>query len=108
MAGRITTEQRVSIEVFPKTAAGNPAVIDGPVTFASADETIATVTTTGDNSAYVVAAGLGATQILASFDADLGEGVRTLTFTGAIEVVGAEAEGAEIVFGTPELIPPAG
>lgn len=108
MSGRITTEQRVSIQVFPKTAAGNPAQIDGPAVFTSSDNLVATVEATGDTSAMATARGLGATQIIVDIDADLGEGVRTLRFTGALEVVGAEAETAEIVFGEPELIPPAG
>ena len=107
MSGRINTEQRVRVSVIPLTAAGNPAQIDGDVAFESSDPTVASVEPIDANSAWVTAAGLGAAQISAEFDADLGDGVRTLTFTGAIEVVGAEAETAEIVFGTPELIPPA-
>lgn len=106
MSARLTTEQRVRVTVLPLTAAGNPAQIDGNVLFSSGDEVIASVESIDATSAYVTARGLGATQILASFDADLGEGVRTLVFTGAVEVVGAEAESAEIVFGNPELIPP--
>ncbi len=107
MSGRITTEQRVSVRVLPLTAAGNPAQIDGEVLFTSSDEAVATVERIDATSAFVTAAGLGAAQIVATFDADLGDGVRAITSTGAIEVVGAEAETAEIVFGVPELIPPA-
>jgi len=107
MSGRITIEQRVRVTVQPITAAGNPAPIDGSVAFTSSDPTVASVEAIDANSAYVTAQDLGAAQIIAVFDADLGEGVRTIESTGAIEVVAAEAVGAEIVFGTPELIPPA-
>jgi len=103
---RITSEQQVSITVEPKTLAGNPAQIDGDVVFASSDEAVATVTSTGPLTAMVVAVGLGVAQISATFDADLDVGeLREIVSTGAIEVVGAEAETAEIVFGTPELNP---
>ena len=106
LMARITTEQQVSVSVAPKTAAGRPAAIDGDVQFSSSDESVATVTSTGPTSALVKAVGPGVAQIVAAFDADLDEGeVREITASGAIEVVGAEAETAEITFGDPELSP---
>ena len=103
---RLTNEQQVAITVAPKTATGKDAVIDGDVVFSSSDEAVATVTSTGPLSAMVVAVAPGVCQILAVFDADLDVGeVPEITATGAVEVVGAEAETAEIVFGTPEPIP---
>ncbi len=104
LMARLTTEQQVTISVAPKTAAGNPAAIDGDVVFTSSDLAVATVESTGPNSALVKAVGLGVAQILASFDADLDVGeFRAVEASGAVEVVGAEAETAEIVFGTPEI-----
>lgn len=103
---RLTNEQRVSITVAPKTATGKVAAIDGDVTFVSSDEAVATVTSTGPMSAMVVAVAPGVCQITATFDADLDEGeVRELSASGAVEVVAAEAETAEIVFGEPEPNP---
>lgn len=102
---RITTEQQVSVTVAPKTAAGRDAAIDGAVDFSSSDPTVATVEATGPLAGLVKAVGPGVAQIMAAFDADLGEGVRAIELTGAIEVVPAEAVGAEIVFGTPEVQP---
>jgi hypothetical protein len=102
---RITTEQQVTITVAPKTAAGHDAKIDGAVSFASSDEAVATVTSTGDKSALVVSVGAGVAQISATFDADLTGEVRPVEMTGALEVVEAEAVTAEITFGTPELKP---
>lgn len=102
---RITTEQRVKVEVRPLTAAGRPARIDGEVEFSSSDERVATVQRIDALSAWVVSAGPGAAQIMAVFDADLGDGVRPVEMSGALEVVEAEAVRGEIVFGTPELKP---
>jgi hypothetical protein len=102
---RITTEQQVAITVNPLTEAGRTARIDGEVDFASSDPAVGTVTKTGPRTAMVVSAGPGVCQISATFDADLGEGVRPVEMTGALEVVEAEAVTAEITFGTPELKP---
>lgn len=103
---RITNEQQVSISVVAKTAAGKVAAIDGDVVFTSSDDAVATVVSTGSNTALVKAVGPGASQIVATFDADLDEGeVREIVLSGAVEVVPAEAEQGEIVFGTPELQP---
>lgn len=106
LMARITNEQQVPITVEAKTLAGRPAAIDGDVVFASSDPAVATVTPTGPQSAMVMSVGLGVAQISAVFDADLDEGeVREIVLTGAIEVVAAEAETVELVFGTPELTP---
>lgn len=105
LMARITNEQRALLTVQPLTQAGNPAPIDGDVTYSSSDETVARIDVVDGNSAFVTAVGEGAAQIFASFDADLGEGVRTVELSGAIEVVPAEATRGELVFGEPELIP---
>ncbi len=100
---RITNEQRVLVTVAPKTAAGNPAPIDGAVIFRSSDPAVAVVEPVDEGSAFVIAVAPGVAQITAAFDADLGEGVRNVTASGALEVVAAEAVTGEIVFGEPEL-----
>lgn len=102
---RITNEEQVSVTVRPLTAHNKPATIDGNVEFASSDPAVATVASTGPLTAMVVAVAAGVCQITASFDADLGTGVRPVEMSGALEVVGAEATTAEIVFGTPEAQP---
>lgn len=97
---RINTEQKVTVTVAPKTAGGNPAPIDGAVNFTSDNEAVARIEVIDNLSANVVAVGPGAALITATFDADMDEGEdRNITATGAIEVVAAEAETAEIVFG---------
>lgn len=102
---RITTEEQVTVTIAPKTAAGRDARIDGAVEWTSSDPNVATVQSTGPLSAVVRSVGAGVAQILATFDADLGEGVRPVEMSGALEVVEAEAVRGEIVFGTPELKP---
>ena len=102
---RLTNEQRVLVTAIALTAAGNPAPIDGEVSFTTSDDGVASIERVDANSAYVTAVAEGAAQITASFDADLGDGVRTIELSGAIEVVPAEAERGEIQFGEPELNP---
>jgi hypothetical protein len=106
LMARITNEQQVSATVAPKTAAGRPATIDGAVAWSSSDPAVATVESTGPLTGLVKAVAPGVAQIFAVFDADLDVGeVREITLTGAIEVVAAEAQTAEILFGEPELTP---
>lgn len=103
---RLTNEQQVPITVVPLTAGGRVATIDGDVVFTSSDPAVATVESTGSLTALVKAVGVGATQIVAVFDADLDVGeIREVTFSGAVEVVAAEAETGVIEFGQPELQP---
>ena len=104
---RLTNEQRVLITVEPLTDAGNPAPIDGPVVFASSDEAIVRIEQVDDRSAYVVAvaASLQAALVTATFDADLGAGVRSITASEPFEVVQAEATRGVISVGPVELTP---
>lgn len=96
---RLTNEQKVQVTVLPKTAAGNPATIDGAVSYTSSNPDTASI----DQSGLIVATGVGVTQITATFDADLGEGVRAIELSGAVEVVAAEATTGVIEFGEPTL-----
>lgn len=105
---RITNEQEFDVELVPLTAAGRPAAVDGEAVFTSSDETVCTVVQTGPLSAIVTAAAgsaMGAAQIVAKVDADLGEGVREIVGSLAVEVVPAEAETVELKAGAPRLTP---
>ena len=78
----LTDEQEVEVSVAPLTAAGNPATVDGVVTWVSSAESVATVVSTGPTTAIVRSTGaLGTTQIVANADADLGAGVRSIMAT---------------------------
>lgn len=101
----LTSEQKIKITVRPVTAGGNPARIDGPVTFASENEGVVRIEAIDDMNAYAIAVATGTTRITATFDADLDEGeTRFLTFDAEITVENAEAVGAEVAFGTPEYL----
>jgi len=102
----LTDEQQVTLSVGFKTAAGNPAKVDGLPIWASSDESIVSLVVAADGlSAVAVSGALGSAQISVQADADLGEGVRTITSTLDIEVHAAEAVSVLVVVGTPELKP---
>jgi len=100
----ITNEQKVEVTLAPMTAAGNPATLDGAPVW----EVVA-----GDATLEVAADGLSAflvsgvadinSQITVTADADLGEGVITLTDTIDLAVVAAEASQLGLTAGTPVL-----
>ena len=96
---RLTNEQKVQVTVKPQTAAGKPATIDGVVIYLSSNTDAATI----DADGLIVAKGVGIAQITATFDSDLGEGVRHIELSGVVEVVAAEATTGVIEFGEPTL-----
>jgi hypothetical protein len=80
---------------------GNPAKVDGATEWASSDESIATITVATGNPliANVQSVGpIGPVQMQATADADLGDGVKTITATCDISVIAGEASGGEIKF----------
>jgi hypothetical protein len=98
---RLTNEQAVTARIVLLTAGGNPAQPDGPATWTSSDPAVATVTPDPTDSTRATVQGIapGVAQITVTVDADLSEGVRPLTASGAVEVVPAEAQTLELVFG---------
>lgn len=102
---RITTEQQIPVQLVPKTASGRDARIDGEVEWTSSDLQVIEVVSTGPMSAIVRSVNPGTAQVIAVFDADLGEGVRPVEKSADVEVVEAEAVSGEIVFGEPEPKP---
>ena len=105
MALILTDEQKVSLSIDPRTAAGNPAKVDGVPVWSVSDSNVLTIVPSEDGkSAVVTTTGqLGASQVSVSADADLGEGVRTIAATLDVTVVAAEAATLAITSGTPEL-----
>lgn len=100
----ITNEQKIPVTLAPLTAAGNPATVDGAPQWS---------VTSGDATLEVSADGMSAmlisgeanvnSQITVSADADLGEGVSTITDTIDLAVVAAAASQLGLNVGTPEL-----
>lgn len=101
----LTKEQKVRLSVEVKTAAGNPAPIDGEVEFGVIDQSVVElVPIEGSQDVYAVARNVGTTQVNARADADLDEDEeRELLAYLDIQVVEAEATVFSIVAGEPEL-----
>ena len=80
---------------------GNPARVDGMPVWSSSDESVVTVTP-GDDGMSATILSLGATgtaQVSVSADADLGEGVRTMTGSALIDVIAGEAFAFALMLG---------
>lgn len=109
MSYTLAVGTQVHVQVSYVDAAGNPATIDGDVSWSSSDETIATVMAdAGDSTKAIVRAvgKLGQAQITATADADLGEGVRALITPMDVEIVAGEAVAGTIApVGGAEPIP---
>lgn len=105
MALILTDEQKVSLAIDPRTAAGNPAKLDGAPVWSVSDANVLALTVAEDGlSAVVTATGaLGASQVSVTADADLGEGVRPIAAVLDVTVVAAEAATLAITAGAPEL-----
>ncbi len=83
---------------------GNQAKVDGPIAWASSDETILTVEAIPgppENRAKVTSAGLiGPAQVQVTADADLGQGVKSITAILDVVVIAGEASAGEITLET--------
>lgn len=101
----LTDEQKVSLAVSFKTAAGNPAVVDGVPVWATSDPAIVSLVVAADGmSAVATTVGpLGTAQVSVTADADLDvDETREVTATIDIEVRAAEATTVGITAGAPE------
>lgn len=99
--GTLTVGGRATAHVQWNDANGQSAKVDGPTTWVSSDPlTLECVVATGNPLiANCYAPGpIGTVQIQATADADMGEGVRPVTSTIDITVIGGEAQGGDITF----------
>jgi len=90
----LPVDDAVQMQVTYVDAEGNPAKVDGPITWASSDETLAEVEVDSVDSSIVTVTPVGPTgqvQITATADADLGAGVRELITVCDISLVAGEA-----------------
>lgn len=90
----LPVDHSVLMQVAYVDAKGNPATIDGEVSWSSSDASVITVTVDGEDSTIcraIPVGSVGQAQVTASCDADLGDGVRELLTLCDIEVVGGEA-----------------
>ena len=111
-----TNEQMIHLHLAPKTATGKDAKIDGGITYVVAEGSDATVLETGtdaitgapiDNMNPMFVSGSAAMEniITASFDADLGEGVETITQEFSYIVTQATATAVGITADAPQAKP---
>ena len=101
MAATMTTGGRATVSVEWKDKVGNTVKVDGPTKWESSDPTICEVTVATGNPqiANLYAPGaIGTVQIMATADADLGEGVKPVTAMIDVQVISGEAVGGEIKF----------
>lgn len=101
----LNTEQKVRVELEARTAAGNPAAVDGDPLWESSNEAVASVEVDPDNAmvAWVRSEAPGVAQISVRVDADLGEDVREVIGNLDVTVIESEAAIIQIVAGEPEL-----
>lgn len=99
----ITTEQKIAVALAPKTAAGNPATVDGPPTW-SVVSGFATINVSPDGlSAELISSDSpGQSQFLINADADLGAGVENLQDVITLNVEGAKATSLGLTHGDPQ------
>ena len=100
-----TNEEKVAITASPQTITGRAAQIDGVlrVTVQSGEGTFEEPTTEAPNTFKVVSGdNPGDTVYLVEADADLGEGVETISDTVTLTVSGARAQNFGLTAGTPE------
>lgn len=94
----LTDVQKVALKIAPKSAAGNPAPVDGVPAWSTSDESVVSLVVAADGmNAEAVATGkVGVAQVNVSADADMGEGVKTITGVLDIEVKASEAVSLDV------------
>ena len=106
----LPVDHTVLMQVAYVDAKGNPATIDGEVTWSSSDASVIAAQVDSNDSTIcraIPAGSVGQAQITATCDADLGDGVRELLTLCDIEVVGGEAVAGTIQpVGEPSPIDP--
>jgi hypothetical protein len=107
---QLTDVQEVRLSISPKDSQGNLASVDGVPTWESSDESVLTVAAVSDDGlmADAVTVGpLGTATVTVTADADLGDGVTTLSDTVDITVVASQASALNVAVGTPTERPAA-
>jgi len=105
----LTKVQQVALSVAFLDAEGDPAPVDGDPVWSVANSTIGHLDVDPSDAmkATFVADMVGTTQVNVQADADLGDGVKTITGLLDIQVLAAEAVTVAISAGTPtDAVPP--
>lgn len=105
---KITNEQQVRVTLTPKTDTNKPAQLDGvPTWTVVSGSSLVTAAEDGRSALLVSSDTPGDTEILVEADADLGEGVETISDIIKLVVAGATAKNLGIAVGQPEAKPEA-
>lgn len=100
----ITNEQKVRVTLAPVTTGGKPAKLDGkPAWRVDSGNSTINVSEDGLSADLVSADEPGDTVVIVEADADLGEGVVTISDVIQLTVAGANAQNLGLVVGEPEL-----
>lgn len=99
----LTATQAVDATIQPIDVNGNPAPVDGiPVWSSSAPDVLTITPDENGLSALILTTGAtGTAQISVTADADLGEGIETITALADVQVVAGRAVGISLTFGVP-------
>lgn len=112
MSATMQVHSYATVSVQWKDIAGNVVKVDGPTTWESSDESILEVEVATGNPqiANLFAPGpIGTAEIHATADADLGEGIKTVTATITVQVISGQAVSGDIQFSqSPSQAPQAG
>jgi hypothetical protein len=109
MAYKLPNDKIIAVQVAYVDSRGNPAQVDGDVSWDTSDSNLATVeTNAGDSTQATVTPGgtVGQVQVTCTADADLGAGVREIITTMDVDIVAGEAVAGTITpVGEPQPIP---
>jgi hypothetical protein len=98
----ITNEQKVLVTLAPVTATNKPAQLDGQPKWTVVSGKSIVVPDEGGMSASLISSDdPGDTEIMVEADADLGEGVETISDIIKLTVLGAKAQSLGLIVGTP-------
>jgi len=101
MSATMSVGMRATVSVAWKDAGGNTVKVDGPTTWASTvPATVECKEATGNplNANLYAPGPLGTSQIQATADADLSDGLKAVTATLDVTVISGQAQGGNITF----------
>ena len=106
MALQLTTEQKVTLHAQPVTAAGSPALVEGPIAWSVSDPAILTLVPSADGSSceVITTGATGIATVTATGDANLDPLVTENVFGSMeFEIVVAKAAAIAIFADEPVL-----
>ena len=103
---KITNEEKVLVTITPTTSTNKPATVDGAPTWTvQSGESVVSVAADGMSASLISSDTPGDTVILVEADADLGEGVETISDIIQLHVLGAGAKNLGLSQGPVEAKP---